>query len=491
MNILKSLFILIIVVLVSSAFKHLQDDNPHGDIEIDCEECHNPTDWLVIQKSIHFDHDRTGFPLIGAHSQVKCRSCHESLVFHYIGTACIDCHLDIHKNELGFQCENCHTPENWENRQEIFDQHNSTRFPLLGAHAIIDCESCHYNQQRNEYKTTPLECYICHQENYSSTSNPDHQRAEFSVDCEVCHLPTANSWHQTIYQHTELFVLQGGHIGVDCNRCHASGYKNTLSSCEFCHLKDYNATEDPSHILYGFPTDCAICHTIFNWQSDSFDHVQVSGFELRGIHITIQCNACHINNQLTGLPRECYGCHETDFMSVSDPSHIENNFDHDCSLCHSTMAWTPAEFDHNETNFPLTGSHLTLNCSACHGNGYANTPLECFACHEADYNNTNDPNHMTAGFPASCEDCHNTNDWNQTTWDHDTQYFPIYSGAHQDTWNTCADCHVNASDYALFECIFCHEHSQVLMDEKHREENNYNYISSACYECHPRGRAED
>ncbi len=158
-----------------------------------------------------------------------------------------------------------------------------------------------------------------------------------------------------------------------------------------------------------------------------------------------------------------------------------------CLDCHTTQAWEPATFDHANTNFPITGAHVPLNCIDCHAAGYVNTPTDCFSCHDTDYNNTNSPNHQAAGFPTDCMVCHNTSNWNQTTWDHDGQYFPIYSGKHQGEWNNCVDCHVVPTNYQVFECIFCHEHNRPDMDDDHSEVTGYVYESTACLNCHPDG----
>jgi hypothetical protein len=108
-----------------------------------------------------------------------------------------------------------------------------------------------------------------------------------------------------------------------------------------------------------------------------------------------------------------------------------------------------------------------------------------------DYNNTNDPPHAAAQFPTDCSDCHSTNAWEPADWDHDAQYFPIYTGAHREAWNNCADCHNNPGNYAHFECINCHEHDKPTMDAKHREVNDYSYDSPSCYSCHPDGRSDN
>ncbi len=359
-------------------------------------------------------------------------------------------------------------------------------------HAIVDCEACHFNVDPYEYKTTPLECVRCHHDDYLAAENPDHAQAQFATDCEACHSLAAPSWYQSDYQHPQSFVLRASHLGVDCNGCHSSGFTATPNQCEDCHMKDYLSSEDPDHSKFGFPTICETCHNENRWEDALFDHIEASGFELRGAHATIQCLSCHVNNQITGLPRDCIGCHDDDYKAVNDPDHQQGQFSFDCLQCHSEMVWSPATFDHNGTNFPLSGAHISVDCNSCHINGqYTGLATDCLSCHESEYNTTTDPNHQAAGFPVQCENCHNTISWDQTTWDHDGQYFPIYTGAHHEAWDTCADCHMVPSDFKQFECIFCHEHNQNDMDEKHKEEQDYQYQSNACYDCHPAGKSDD
>jgi hypothetical protein len=113
----------------------------------------------------------------------------------------------------------------------------------------------------------------------------------------------------------------------------------------------------------------------------------------------------------------------------------------------------------------------------------------CFSCHTAKYNATVNPNHLTAKFPTNCEICHSTTAWTPSTYNHDAQFFPIYSGKHQGKWTQCSECHNVPSNYASFSCILCHEHSnKASVDSEHSGNRNYSYVSSACYSCHPRGR---
>ena len=186
-------------------------------------------------------------------------------------------------------------------------------------------------------------------------------------------------------------------------------------------------------------------------------------------------------------PNECAGCHTNNYNQTTNPNHNELAIALTCEDCHTTNpGWTPATFEVHNEYYPLTGAHATVpTCFDCHEGSYTNTPNDCFGCHSDDYNQTNDPPHQAAQFPADCEQCHTTSGWEPSTFDHDGQYFPIYSGEHQGEWNQCSDCHENPSNYAIFTCITCHE--QGDMDDEHEGIGGYQYNSIACLSCHPDG----
>jgi predicted CXXCH cytochrome family protein len=199
----------------------------------------------------------------------------------------------------------------------------------------------------------------------------------------------------------------------------------------------------------------------------------------------VVCSDCHINNQYQGTPTDCYACHEADYAGTTNPNHVAGGFPTECLECHTTTAWSPATFDHNVTNFPLTGAHVTADCQSCHeGGNYQLVYEDCYQCHQAEYEQPNDPNHVLLQFSHDCTPCHTTNAWLPSTFDHDTQYFQIYSGEHREEWSACSDCHPSPGNYTDFTCISCHEHNQQDMDDKHEDVQGYVYASPACYDCH-------
>ena len=168
---------LFVAVLVSTCEAWGQV-SPHGELSIACEDCHNPASWKDVSGATKFDHARTGFALVGQHSQVSCRQCHQALKFVSTSTRCADCHQDIHRNELGTTCERCHSAQSWL-VPDMAQRHNGTRFPLTGPHQTLPCQACHINQQKQEYVNIPVDCIGCHRSTYDATTNPAHQAAGF------------------------------------------------------------------------------------------------------------------------------------------------------------------------------------------------------------------------------------------------------------------------------------------------------------------------
>lgn len=483
---MRNLSYKIIFVLIISISLFAQ--SPHGDdFDIDCSECHSPTDWKILPDRKPFDHSITGFPLVGQHQSLNCRSCHATLKFSANIADCIACHTDLHQGTVGKDCAKCHTPKTWM-VEDVNGLHQKSRFPLVGNHLTADCQQCHTRYVDLYFEPLNTDCYSCHLNEYNSTQNPNHASAGFSTDCQDCHAITATEWTSVNVVH-DFFPLVGGHAISDCFQCHEQGgnFTGLSPECFACHQNDYNnPNNDPNHVLANFPTECQQCHTINGWSPSSFDH-NMTAFPLTGEHITIACQDCH-ENGYTGTPTECYSCHQQDYEGVQDPNHVLKGYSTNCTECHTTNGWDDIiNFNHSITQFPLTGVHITTDCNDCHEQGFTNTPMICFACHEPDYNNSTDPNHIAAGFPTTCEDCHQTIAWTPATFDHDGRYFPIYSGEHAGEWELCSDCHKVPNNFSVFTCISCHEHNQPDMDDKHDGIQGYVYESSACLSCHSDG----
>ena len=431
-----------------------------------CESCHTTVAWSPA----NFDHSKSGFPLTGAHTVPPraCADCHVNSNYNLTQTTCVSCHLKDFQNtnnpnhvQGGFPqtCETCHTTAAWSPAN--FD-HSKAGFPLTGAHTVPPraCADCHVN---NNYNLTQTTCVSCHLKDYQNTNNPNHAQQGFPQTCEVCH--STSAWSPAQFDHAKSgFPLTGAHTVPprQCTDCHVNNnYNLTQTTCVSCHLKDYQNTNNPNHAQQGFPQTCDICHSTSAWSPAAYDHSK-SGFPLTGAHTVPPraCADCHVNNNYNLTQTACVSCHLKDFQGATNPNHVQGGFPQTCETCHTTTAWQPANFDHSKTGFPLTGAHIVppRACADCHiNNNYNLTQTACVSCHQADYNNAKSPvDHIGAGFPTTCETCHDTVAWTDGKFDHAQTGWAL-TGSHTVPPRACGDCHVN-NNYKLNNtaCVACH-----------------------------------
>ena len=102
------------------------------------------------------------------------------------------------------------------------------------------------------------------------------------------------------------------------------------------------------------------------------------------------CAQCHVNNNYTTLPTDCYGCHKADYTGTNNPEPRVSRASRPPARPATTpRSWTTATFNHNKTAFPLTGAHINVACAQCHvNNNYTTLPTNCYGCHQADFTGT-------------------------------------------------------------------------------------------------------
>jgi cytochrome c7-like protein len=472
--------------------------SPHGALAIPCENCHTATAWRPIKAVPEFDHNKTKYPLRGMHEKVQCTQCHVKPVFTDVSKNCRDCHTDVHQSKMGTNCADCHTVQGWNVAvQQVKDHQN--RFPLLGAHAAVQCDDCHKSAAVGQFQGLSTACVSCHLKDYQQTQTmggnvPNHVAAQFPQTCETCH--TFDSWLGASVNHAAPpinFPLTNGHANVPCASCHVGGNYNlqiAATDCgnSQCHLTTWQQTTNPQHSAAAtvFPiAGCSNCHNTVSWQNATFDH-STTGFPLSNSHQlapagkVTACSDCHINNNynLTIQPTDCGNsqCHlNTNYgggwQGTTNPVHSAAGTPFaaaNCSNCHNTVSFLTATFDHASTGWPLLGSHQLAPagkvsaCTDCHVNNnytFTSANTDCFGCHQAAWNSTpsfggNVPNHITAGFPTSlCSQCHDTIAWTDSTFNHASTGFPL-TNSHQiapaGKVTGCDQCHLgNYSSLAI------------------------------------------
>lgn len=223
---------------------HAIQDVHAGSFGADCASCHSNETW----KTAKFDHNKnTRFPLLGSHAKAICSDCHGQDVRAKISMACFDCHRaqDVHKAQLGADCGSCHKTVTW--AADISFDHDVTKYPLIGLHAVVACESCHDSKT---YKGVKTACVSCH-------AGDDVHAGRFTSGCESCHSPVG--WQKVAFNHGRdtSFALTGAHAKVDCYACHTNKNVKSASlptSCISCHKK-----QDVHRGAFG--ANCANCHT--------------------------------------------------------------------------------------------------------------------------------------------------------------------------------------------------------------------------------------
>lgn len=238
----------------------LAQEVPHEVVRRDCGECHSSTTW----KRIRFDHQQTRFPLTGKHRDLNCSACHHIRDFSQVSSDCNGCHVDVHQARLGSDCQSCHRPTGW-SEVDILEAHANTAFPLLGAHARLDCKACHIGEIEGEFSSLKSECYACHETAYVSAGAPDHVQAQFSLRCEICH--TLTSWQPANFTEHEGFfpIFSGEHAGEwsTCGDCHLSANNYQIFSCLTCHAHDQAEMDREHREVSGYSyesTACFSCH---------------------------------------------------------------------------------------------------------------------------------------------------------------------------------------------------------------------------------------
>ncbi|HET9386323.1 MAG TPA: hypothetical protein VFO67_14340 [Gemmatimonadales bacterium] len=227
---------------------------------------------------------------------------------------------------------------------------------------------------------------------------------------------------------------------------------------------------------------CAACHAPEGWVpariSAAFDHAK-TGFTLVGAHAQASCRGCHASLDFKGVASDCISCHR-DVHS--------GELGRDCGRCHTMRSFLDRAAmtrAHQETRFPLTGSHRALDCEQCHVPApqgrlaFVNRPSECVDCHRTDYAGTRNPDHQAGGLSTNCTQCHGTSAWPRARFSHAGTAFPL-TGAHRAV--ACAQCHGDGVYSGKSElCLSCHQFAyDGTTDPPHQAAG----FPTTCASCH-------
>mgnify|MGYP001183618111 CR=1 FL=1 len=442
-----------------------------------------------------------------AHSNLEgmsnCVQCHD-LGDKVSSTKCLDCHKEIKTlvdqnrgyhssvNVKNKECIVCHS----EHHGRIFDMtrfdekefdHKLTKYKLEGEHAKIECRDCHIaenisnrdlKKRANTYLGLDKKCLTCHDDFHQKT---------LSNDCSKCHDLEAFK-PATLFDHNETdFKLKGKHIEVKCVLCHDTIQRNGKEFQKFADVpfKKCNDCHTDPH-KDNFVNSCSECHTESSFADfigrKSFNHNKTN-FALKGKHNNVDCFKCHKNTMnpatifvdlLAVTENNCVKCHK-DVHS--------GKFGTDCAKCHTEKGFTSMKtmdfFNHNLTDYPLEGKHVSIDCKKCHTEKTTKAIdfARCSNCHK-DYH---EGEFKKNGLVDDCDKCHSLKEGFTvslyTLERHQTNAFKL-DGAHMAT--PCSECHMVEKKWKFRNigttCTDCH-------DNPHEKRFQQNGVTN-CERCH-------
>lgn len=468
-----------------------------------CKECHlehredppgsnkgrrTTVDWRPYGGQRNFEHQRTGWPLEGAHKFQKCEKCHtkkstktDTVIYLGASPECASCHKNPHQfdDPRLNDCLICHNYSNREVRNlgaTKFD-HDKTKFPLDGLHLKRECKECHVKTDKFTISDKDFsDCKGCHEDSHKSVISKSKKK------CGQCHA-TKTKFQLTKFDHDKetRWPIRGKHQKNVCKDCHKVGSEPVAPEmkCVACH-------EDVHKGRFGKET-CEGCHSEAGWFELAYAHDRKTKFDLTGAHAKAKCVDCHRKREPNGfekLPesniKDCAGCHE------HAEAHCGQFGMENCQRCHARGGDRSSRFDHSLTRFPLIGAHAKPGCDKCHlpaklgespecrrATKYTGSDVECLACHE-------DVHKGDLG--KDCSKCHSAGrEFKSLVFDHNRDSkFPL-TGYHQLV--ECESCHPKRK-YKLEEtaCKSCH-----LEDDVHEK-----ILGDDCVKCHdPAGGARN
>lgn len=286
---------------------------------------------------------RHGEPINGYSSHAdferECLHCHAP-VRCLSANLCQDCHREIARERAEAEglhgllpgtdkCQTCHTEH--QGRDAVISNipFSNINHQLLSGFSLtlhetdfdgtlLACDSCHTG---GRYDAAYVACAACHGE-----KDPDYiaeHTEQFGGNCASCH---DGQDRMMGFEHSEVYVLDGAHEGVDCQDCHGGQtFTQSARDCAGCH-------EDPAVHAGEFGLDCDRCHTAVAWSPAQLtEHI----FRLdHGEQGEIACETCHTETYVTYT---CYGCHDHQLAEMQE-LHTQEGIDQlePCGECHPT-----------------------------------------------------------------------------------------------------------------------------------------------------------
>ncbi len=361
---------------------------------------------------------------------------------------------------------------------------------------IANCTQCHELGQA----VSPAKCLACHQALKSriDAGTGYHSSGEVkSSTCAECHSEHNGRefelvhWKQgqKSFDHSLTgYQLEGAHRKADCRDCHKPAFISDVAigthddanrertflgmgaACLNCHEDEHRDQ---------LTDDCISCHTYEAWTPASKFAHEKTRYPLAGKHQNVDCAKCHAlepvaafagtklaKTERAGTMARYSGLDFSNCMPCHKDPH-ENKFGQNCQTCHTTQSFQQIvgkAFDHNKTNYPLLGKHVSVICAKCHTSGNMTEPLahdHCANCHK-DIHRGQFTDRADKGL---CESCHTVDGFKPAKYDvalHAQSRYPL-TGSH-----------------LAVPCFVCHS----AVEEKGASYARFDFADLTCKGCH-------
>lgn len=222
-----------------------------------CDTCHKTTAWIPAG----YVHD--------ASTAGQCSTCHngqkaEGKPQNHIQTTaqCDTCHKTtgwlptsfVHDASMAGQCSTCHNGQ------------TATGKPQNHVVTTSQCDTCHKTTGwipagYVHDASSAGQCSNCHNGQIATGKPANH--AGVTLQCDTCHSTTA--WSPATYSAHDNPKLIGAHTPLECSVCHPQNFSTPYyrdgtqyGACANCHTRDYRPAEE--HRSLALDAMCANCH---------------------------------------------------------------------------------------------------------------------------------------------------------------------------------------------------------------------------------------
>jgi hypothetical protein len=221
----------------------------------ECAPCHTTAGFRSTTFGL-LAHASTRFPLEGAHTASPCSECHTAprprLDLRVSQKACASCHQNPHGDQFVREmkqdgCAHCHEPNGWH-----LPKIDHGTWPLTGAHAAADCDSCHQPTKEDRkagrgasYRGVPRNCAGCHADAHLG----QFRLTQPVLECDRCHGTSAFAVPNFDHEGVAGWALTGAHTKAACGKCHTRAtltnqqettrWRLPSAECSVCHANPH------------------------------------------------------------------------------------------------------------------------------------------------------------------------------------------------------------------------------------------------------------